>query len=254
MPIDDPKLPVSRFRLNWRAIHGWCDFEKIYDDAARQVPPDGVLVEVGTAFGRSAAMMAERLMMRGKRQAAFYCVDTWEEGPHNTLTNHAETEALLAKLGGAFTAFATMMLVNAPEALKIVRPIRAPSVMAARMFELESIDFVFLDGAHDEGSVMDDLMAWAPKVKPGGTIAGHDYTDPEYPGVKKAVDWFVQTLREEAPFALKASPPRGCDFRDAPMTIDELKRLSVLRGGREVLPGFGELDLVGSSWRIRRLP
>jgi Methyltransferase domain len=224
MPIGEGS--ASRYRLNWRAIHGWCDFEKIYDAAAREVPDDGILVEVGTAFGRSAAMMAERLFMHGKRGAQFYCVDTWEEGPGNTLTNHPETEARLAKLGGAFTAFCAEMLVNAPEALKIVRPVRAPSVMAAKMFAPRSVDFVFLDAAHDEESVREDIAAWATTIKPGGSLAGHDYTDPDYPGVKKVVDEFASLLADDGWCRWHPDTDR---------------------------PG-APLEIIGSSWRLRRLP
>ena len=52
---------------------------------------------------------------------------------------------------------------------------RNPSVVAASMFADESVDFVFIDGAHDEISVFNDISAWYSKVKPGMVIAGHDY-------------------------------------------------------------------------------
>jgi hypothetical protein len=39
----------------------------------------------------------------------------------------------------------------------------------------ESLDFVYLDAAHDYKSVRDDLCSWFDMVKPGGILAGHDY-------------------------------------------------------------------------------
>ena len=33
--------------------------------------------------------------------------------------------------------------------------------------------------AHDRASVEADCRAWWPKVRPGGTLAGHDYNQPQ---------------------------------------------------------------------------
>jgi len=49
------------------------------------------------------------------------------------------------------------------------------SIDAAKTFQDNSIDFVYLDARHDYHSVSTDLRAWYPKVKVGGIIAGHDY-------------------------------------------------------------------------------
>ena len=47
-----------------------------------------------------------------------------------------------------------------------------------------SLDFVFIDASHDYESVIKDLKAWAPKVKPGGMLCGHDA---HWDGVKDAL-------------------------------------------------------------------
>jgi hypothetical protein len=54
-----------------------------------------------------------------------------------------------------------------------------------------TVDFVYIDGAHNYDAIRADINAWLPKVKPGGYIGGHDYgnNEPEeVNGVKKAVD------------------------------------------------------------------
>jgi hypothetical protein len=38
-----------------------------------------------------------------------------------------------------------------------------------------SLDFVYLDGAHDHATVKRELFAYWPLVRPGGVLAGHDY-------------------------------------------------------------------------------
>jgi predicted O-methyltransferase YrrM len=67
--------------------------------------------------------------------------------------------------------------------------LRMYSVDAADLFRKLSIDLVYIDAAHDEASVAADIEAWMPKVKYGGWIAGHDYSDKiENGGVIRAVD------------------------------------------------------------------
>lgn len=56
------------------------------------------------------------------------------------------------------------------------------SVDAAR--RLPNTDVVFVDAAHDEASVADDIRLWRPKCS---ILCGHDYHD-NYPGLKKVVD------------------------------------------------------------------
>lgn len=51
----------------------------------------------------------------------------------------------------------------------------APSVSAASWVSNSSLDLVFLDGDHTRQALADDIQAWAPKLRPGGIMAGHDY-------------------------------------------------------------------------------
>ncbi|MEC9373784.1 MAG: class I SAM-dependent methyltransferase [Planctomycetota bacterium] len=51
------------------------------------------------------------------------------------------------------------------------------------------IDMLWIDGDHSEEGVRTDLEHWAPLVRVGGIVAGHDYTHRE--GVKRAWDAYV---------------------------------------------------------------
>jgi len=64
------------------------------------------------------------------------------------------------------------------------RIIKDYSVNAAKQFENNSIDFVFIDADHSYKSVCEDIDAWSPKIRAGGMIIGHDF---HFPGVSKAV-------------------------------------------------------------------
>lgn len=72
--------------------------------------------------------------------------------------------------------------------------IRMTSTQAAKRVEDGSLDFVYIDGDHQYDSVITDLSAWFDKVRDGGVLAGHDYDNPELPGVQQAVDGFFQRL------------------------------------------------------------
>lgn len=63
------------------------------------------------------------------------------------------------------------------------------------------LDFVFIDGNHNYEAVKKDIEMWAPKIREGGWLCGHDYNTRkdktgEY-GVKRAVDeWAAKHDKE----------------------------------------------------------
>lgn len=63
--------------------------------------------------------------------------------------------------------------------------IRNFTALAAKSFDNESLDFVFIDADHSYAGVKKDIDAWWPKVRNGGMVSGHDIDMPE---VRKAVE------------------------------------------------------------------
>ncbi|KKK62149.1 hypothetical protein LCGC14_3007230, partial [marine sediment metagenome] len=51
-------------------------------------------------------------------------------------------------------------------------------------------DFVFIDANHSYECVVKDIKAWTPKLRPGGMLSGHDFSD-RYSGVVGAVTELV---------------------------------------------------------------
>lgn len=72
------------------------------------------------------------------------------------------------------------------------RMIKGDSVESAKLFEDESLDFVFIDAGHRFEEVKADLEAWFPKVRKGGIVSGHDYVAYKDFGVVEAVDLFCK--------------------------------------------------------------
>jgi hypothetical protein len=50
-----------------------------------------------------------------------------------------------------------------------------------------SFDMIFIDGHHVAPCPGNDIDAWRPKLRPGGLLCGHDYTE-SWPDVVRAVD------------------------------------------------------------------
>lgn len=92
--------------------------------------------------------------------------------------------------------------------------IRKTSMEAVRNVEDKSLDFVYIDAMHEFDFVMMDIIAWSDKVKQGGIVAGHDYTEPKwFNGVIDAVQaytrvhdikrWFITDEQEPSWFWVK---------------------------------------------------
>lgn len=94
--------------------------------------------------------------------------------------------------------------------------INAPSVIASMEFPDNSLDFVYIDADHRFDYVMEDIIAWSRKVRPGGIVSGHDYYRFRNAGVVPAVDvytqqheikpWFITDEKEASFFWVKPEP------------------------------------------------
>ena len=153
----------------YRQIPGWFSFRQVYEEALREAQDGAHFVEVGSWKGKSAAFMAVAILRSGKK-IRFDCVDTWKGSDEPKHRADPDVQA--------GTLYATFLRNIAP-----VRPnlkvVRKPSVSASTEYADGSLDFVFIDAAHDYQSVVDDIAAWWPKVKTGGTLAGDDFNKRE---------------------------------------------------------------------------
>ena len=163
----------------YEEIHGWFDFKNIYSDAVSRFPSGSHFVEVGSWVGKSASYMAVEIL-NSKKDIKFDCVDVWKYWDEQG--DIAEEDFFEG--GNIYLNF----LKNTEPVKDIINPIRALSTEGAKLYEKESLDFIFIDAAHDYENVKKDINAWYPKLKKNGIIAGHDYDS--HPGTKQAVDEF----------------------------------------------------------------
>ena len=177
----------------YKNIEGWFSYPLLYREAIERAPNDAHFVEIGSWKGASAAYMAVEIINSGKN-IKFDCVDTWKGSIEHGLHATTQQEEL-------YITF----LKNIEPVKNYITAYRTYSTEAAKLYKDNSLDFVFIDAAHDYDNVLADITAWYPKVKTGGIIAGHDYhiNIDMWTDVKRAVhDYFkdkiVQVSRDEA--------------------------------------------------------
>lgn len=153
-------------------IHGWFVQENLYTQMVYSCNDTDKhhFVEIGSWKGRSSCFMGVEILNSGKK-IKFDCVDTWLGSEEHTNPKSSHYEPLLEIPDGLYNEF----IHNIEPINKFVNPIRMTSVEASKLYEDESLDFVYIDGAHDYISVKQDIEHWYPKVKVGGHIAGDDF-------------------------------------------------------------------------------
>ena len=70
--------------------------------------------------------------------------------------------------------------------------IKGNSKILLKKIEMSKVDFVFLDGGHDYNTVVNDLNSCIEVINSNGTVMCDDYNLGSAPGVKKAIDEFVE--------------------------------------------------------------
>ena len=148
-------------------IQGWFTFPRFYAQIVNESKDFYHFVEVGAWKGKSSVYMAVEIANSNKK-IKFDCVDTWEGDLDITASMD---EPLLKIPDGLYKHF----LTNIEPVKDYITPIRNTSVNASKLYEDASLDFVFIDGAHDYDSVKTDIIHWLPKIKKGSILAGHDY-------------------------------------------------------------------------------
>jgi hypothetical protein len=175
----------------------WFTYQKLYSNMVDYFPDNALFVEVGSWKGRSTSYMAVEIH-NSEKNIKFDCVDTWDGSEEHSDPNSCWFQPeLVNDKNWLYRIF----LENTKPVNHIINPIRTTSLEAAQYYKNRSIDFVFIDAAHDYENVKADLNAWYPKVKKGGFIGGHDY--PGFSGVVLAVNEFFMSEMDNAALNLK---------------------------------------------------
>ena len=147
------------------------------------------IVEVGSWKGRSSVFASRAAAVSNSK---LYCVDTWLG---SNVENESHPTVEQAKIENVFAQFKKNISLFGCDNVVICR---GDSIEVAKNWDQGPIDFLFIDASHDYESVLKDLRAWVPLVKPGGVICGDDWNREERPDLKGSVrkafeDFFKST-------------------------------------------------------------
>jgi len=154
---------------------------KTREDLPRELPvAAAVVAEVGVAEGSFAALLLER------GPSCLVLVDPWIHQPVRVYRDDANLtrdrfEDAFTSVQKRFTPYANVEIV------------RGFSVPVAETYADGFFDVVYIDANHAVDAVFADLLAWFPKVRPGGWLCGDDFA-PMWPGVVEAVLAFSRRL------------------------------------------------------------
>lgn len=123
-------------------------------DLLNRLPKNGVVAELGVDTGRFSAQIMEIAFPK-----RLYLIDPWDTERYNTLKMLAVKERFKKEIDD-----------------KRVIIIRQRDEEALRDFGRNTFDWVYIDTYHDYWNTRTELELCRLKVKKGGIIAGHDYT------------------------------------------------------------------------------
>ncbi len=173
----------------------------------------------GAEIGVECGLYSE-VLCRENPGVRLLCVDAWQK--YRDYRDHVSQ----AKLEG-FAIEAAARLAPYPRATLV----RQFSVEAARDVPDGSLDFVYIDANHRLERVIADLAAWAPKVRVGGIVAGHDYLKGVLPSLMHVpqalaawtdcydiAPWFVLGRKAKIAGELRDDGRSWCYVQAAPAT------------------------------------
>lgn len=174
---------------DWKKVDGWFDEENesFFYDCVKKLSNPKVFYEVGSWKGRSTCCMGQ-ILKSLNMDAKIYAVDTFcgsNEQIHIDEILRLSSQNL--SLLDVFNAN-----IKECEVDNIITAIPLSSEEASKKVKNESIDFLYLDAAHDYDNVTNDLNYWLPKMKNGSIISGDDYVECWIPVIQAVNDFFAK--------------------------------------------------------------
>jgi methyltransferase family protein len=182
-----PQLKSLKRRV-WRLVHRHRPQPR-RQGLLDRLPRGGVCAEIGVWEGDFSEKLLESL-----RPARLHLIDPWQavtgDGYAGACYGGRLVEGQM-EMDRRFTAVLDRFARERGDG--IVEVHRLTSLEAVERFRDGELDVVYIDGDHSYEAVRADLEAYAPKVRPGGLLAGDDYGVEGWwqGGVTRAVDEFV---------------------------------------------------------------
>jgi len=150
-------------------------------ETAQALPQPAAWCEIGSWQGRSATAVAAALPPISYLQLVDnFTGPTTREAPKKADVR----KQLLASMAAMRTRSPTLRVELAD----------GFSAQIASGIPDGTFDVIFIDGDHAYAAVVDDIRLWTPKLKPGGLLCGHDFTNKcgVEPAVRELCPGFAQ--------------------------------------------------------------
>ena len=157
----------------------------------RRLPKSSVGVEIGVWAGDLSAAI-----LRAVRPVRLHLLDPWAFAPDERYEQAwygGARAGSQAEMDEVYERVLQRFETEIADGAVVIH--RSTSAEVAAGFEDASLDWVYVDGNHLYEYVRTDLELFAPKVRPGGLLAGDDYGAAGWwdDGVRRAVDRFLVT-------------------------------------------------------------
>ena len=183
------------FRKTSLKQKGHGDF--LLEEVRKEKP--NIFLEIGVFHGVTARNICELLCQTHKNDFKYIGLDLFAETeenkneviPNNTFNNPLKRIYFkYIKKQNPYSLEAVKDLLKKFE--KNIHLIQGNSNKVLKKIDMSKIDYVFLDGGHEYNTVKNDLDNCIEVIKKGGTVLCDDYNLGSAPGVKKAIDEFVE--------------------------------------------------------------
>jgi len=154
-------------------------------EVIKTLPNPIIFVEIGSWQGASTRFLASKV------GGCVIAIDHWEGSQEHR--NRPEYETILSSLYQQF-------LVNCYPYRDRIIPVRRSSRKALEL-DIQDIDLLYIDGAHDYHSVLFDLENWTPRLSPYGTVCGDDWLWGDDRPIQKAVYEFAESYAYEVHYS-----------------------------------------------------
>ena len=146
---------------------------KVVEYLVKQVPINGTVIEIGSAFGGNAQFMLNVAPHIG----SMVCIDPDWKTDQNIIIKQEWTQWIRdgfnIKDGTTSFEYASKLLAPYPQAK--LYPLFSPQECE---WWTGTVDMIFEDANHESETLRQNIEFWYPFVKTGGIISGHDYNDP----------------------------------------------------------------------------
>jgi len=170
----------------WKLIPGGFKGNRVYEKAIKKfvsTSSTSLFIEIGSLMGQSTCFMSNSLMSRNITTVDFDVIDYWASShvkrsdiSFDWLPSDQREVALKFGKGEMSMAWHHFMLkTNSWEMINKVFHGSSTDANIVNQYKDASVDFIYLDTAHDARITTQELDLWWPKLKRHGLLCGDDY-------------------------------------------------------------------------------